>query len=278
MADNGIANNQKLSQHTIDRDGTKLPCYTNLQTLQKSSATDSKVEPYQQSVVSSTHVESNNYHGQKPFNTTASAEERQFHNNFLPMNPGITVNDHGSSSNNHQTSRSAQIGLHTSQQPRNLGPTLDVQPMNLSRETSHSPNPTPVSPSNQRMQETTKNESIVIQTKAEEVSQEVATDVVQNLSHGSLEEIEQAIKARVLSLLNPDGTRKRKAETAGIVETPDPKRRVSCDQCNKTMGRRCDLRYPSLSHRTSCLPSSLLVPSNPSFHGTPLAQTKNDIR
>lgn len=260
VADNGIANNQKLSQHTIDHDGTKLPCYTNLQTLQKSSATDSKVEPCQQSVVSSTHVENNNYHGRKPFNTATGAEERQFHNNFLPMNPGITVNDHGSSSNNHQTSRSAQIDLRTNQQTRNLGSTLDVQPMNTSRETSHSPSLSPVSPSNQAMQGTTKNEAVVIQTKAEEVSQEVATDVVQNLSHGSLEEIEQAIKARVLSLLIPDGTRKRKAETAGIVEIPDPKRHISCDQCNKTMVRRCDLKYSSLSHSRSCLPLSLLVP------------------
>lgn len=204
-------------------------------------------------------MESNSYREQKPYDTAASAEERQFQNNLLPMNPEITVDDHGSSSNDYQTSPSVQIGLHRSQKPRDQGPILDVQRINTSR----SPNRSPIRQSNQTI---TKNEPLVIQTKAEEVSQEVATDVVQNLSRGSLEEIEQAIKARVLSLLNPDGTRKRKAESAGIVETSNPKRRVACDQCSKTMVRRCDLRYSPSLKEPPVSPRPSLSPVQPIFY------------
>ena len=207
----------------------------------------SKVEPYQQDVVAPMHVDNGTYHGRPSSKSTASAEDKRFHQNYMSMHPEITLNGLGGSNHNYQMSSSGGITLDLIPKGGNLN-SLDVHRMSTSRETSRSPNPSPISPSNiQAIQASPIREPLVTQTKAEEVSQELAADVVQNLTHGSLDEIEQAIKARVLSLLNSDGSRKRKAETAGIVETPDPKRRVSCDQCSKTMVRRCDLRYVSTS-------------------------------
>ena len=241
-AENGIANDQKPSQYVTESDGSKIPSFTNLQTLHN-PVINSKVEPYQPNIMSAMHVHDSSYHGRPSSNSAMSAEEKQFHQNHMSMHPEITLNGLGGSDHNYQPSPSAQIILGPIPKAGNLK-TLDVHRMSTSRETTRSPHPSPISPSNvQPIQTTPRREPIVTQTKAEEVSQELAADVVQNLTRGSLDEIEQAIKARVLSLLNSDGSRKRKVENAGITETPDPKRRVSCDQCSKTMVRRCDLRY-----------------------------------
>lgn len=235
-ADVGIANNQKLPQHNIDRDESKLPSYTNLQTLQK-PATESKLEPFKQGVVSPMQVDSSHFH---LFNVAADAGEKQYHENYMSVNPTVTVKT-VRSSHNYQPPPLSQTGVKSSRKPGSLG-TLDVQRVSISREASHSPNPSPIILSTRQSIQPSPKMEPVTQTKAEEVSQELASDVVKLLHCGSMEEVEQAIKARVLSLLNADGSRKRKAENAGIVETPDPKRRVSCDQCSKTMVRRCDLR------------------------------------
>ena len=191
---------------------------------------------------------SNNHHGGNHFKAATDAEEKPFPERFMSTNPEITVNDHPSSNHIYQSSLVGQTGLPPSRKTKDLGRNIEVPRMSTSCETLYSPNRSPVSPPNiQPMQTTANSQPLLLQTKAEAVSQELAADVVQNLNCGSLAELEQAIKARVLRLLNSNRSRKRKAETAGVVETPDPKRRVSCDQCSKTMVRRCDLRYHSLS-------------------------------
>ena len=188
--------------------------------------------------MSAMQVDSSNFHGKQHFNVADNTGDKHYHENYMSMNPTITVNTVRSSSHVYQPPLLGRTVLKSSQKPGNLD-ALNVHRESRSRETSRSPN---MSPSNIQAVQPSPKKELVTKTKAEEVSQELARDVVKLLHCGSLEEVEQAIKARVLSLLNADGSRKRKAENAGIVESPNPKRRVSCDQCSKTMVRRCDLR------------------------------------
>lgn len=82
-----------------------------------------------------------------------------------------------------------------------------------------------------------------IRIKADEVSQKIAADVANRMSTGTLEEIQLILKQSVLSLFNPDGTRKRTSEEASLGDPVDPKRkRMACEYCPKTMIRHCDLR------------------------------------
>lgn len=90
--------------------------------------------------------------------------------------------------------------------------------------------------------------------QADEVSRKIASDVVirMHLSSNKLAEIQSILKSNIISLFRGDGPpRKRSPEDAFPPETTDTqqRKRVACDQCPKTMTRRCDLK---------CVPSTAL--------------------
>lgn len=83
--------------------------------------------------------------------------------------------------------------------------------------------------------------------QADEVSRKIASDVVNRmrLRTSRLAEIESILKSNIISLFGGDGPpRKRSPEDAFSPETTDTqqRKRVACDQCPKTMIRRCDLK------------------------------------
>ena len=237
-ANNGNTNT-KLLQHPVEHDESKMPSYTNLPSLQKPSSTELKLESIPLSVLSAMTAQSGNYHGIHYSNAGTNADGKTSNEILVSTKPGITINDQSSRDfHSHQ----GHTGLQPSKSSRNLGHTLDMQRLSTIRTISHSPISSPASPNTQSIQVDAK-PALRTESKADAVSKEVAASFVQNLSEASLQEIQQAIKARVLHLVKSDGNRKRKAERAGAVETPGSKRRVACDQCNKTMVRHCDLRY-----------------------------------
>lgn len=86
--------------------------------------------------------------------------------------------------------------------------------------------------------------------QADEVSRKIASDVVNRmrLNNNKLAEIQSILKSNLISLLGGDGPpRKRSPEDAFSPETTDTqqRKRVACDQCPKTMDRRCDLKCVS---------------------------------
>lgn len=83
--------------------------------------------------------------------------------------------------------------------------------------------------------------------QADEVSRKIASDVVNRmrLSSNKLAELQSILKSNFISLFGGDGPpRKRSPEDAFPPETTDTqqRKRVACDQCPKTMVRRCDLK------------------------------------
>lgn len=83
--------------------------------------------------------------------------------------------------------------------------------------------------------------------QADEVSRKIASDVVNRmrLSSNKLAELQSILKSNFISLFGGDGPpRKRSPEDAFPPETTDTqqRKRVACDQCSKTMIRRCDLK------------------------------------
>lgn len=83
--------------------------------------------------------------------------------------------------------------------------------------------------------------------QADEVSRKIASDVVNRmrLSSNKLAELQSILKSNFISLFGGDGPpRKRSPEDAFPSETTDTqqRKRVACDQCPKTMIRRCDLK------------------------------------
>ena len=92
-------------------------------------------------------------------------------------------------------------------------------------------------------QKNIKTKPSALKLKAEKVSQILASDVVNRLNTGSVEDIKLIIKNGFMSLFDSDGARKRSSGDASLVEASDPKRkRVACDYCPKTMVRQCDLK------------------------------------
>lgn len=88
--------------------------------------------------------------------------------------------------------------------------------------------------------------------KAEIASQALASDVVNRLSTGSIEEIQLLIKNRLINFFGADRKRKRSPESSPLDEGSDMKRnRVTCEICTKTMGRQCDLKCDSSLNQSS---------------------------
>lgn len=86
--------------------------------------------------------------------------------------------------------------------------------------------------------------------QADEVSRKIASDVVNRMrmSSSKLAEIQSILKSNFISLFGGDGPpRKRSPEDAFPPENTDTqqRKRVACDQCPKTMIRRCDLKCVS---------------------------------
>lgn len=84
--------------------------------------------------------------------------------------------------------------------------------------------------------------------QADEVSRKIASDVVNRmrLSSNKLAELQSILKNNFMSLFGGDGPpRKRSPEDAFPPETTDTqqRKRVACNQCSKTMIRRCDLKF-----------------------------------
>jgi len=80
--------------------------------------------------------------------------------------------------------------------------------------------------------------------KAEEFSKAVATEVTNCLSNNvTPEEIELIIKTRVMSLLSPGSSKKRKNDEAAPDDPSQPNaKRVACQTCSKVVARPCDLK------------------------------------
>ncbi|KAI4283203.1 MAG: hypothetical protein L6R38_002325 [Xanthoria sp. 2 TBL-2021] len=83
--------------------------------------------------------------------------------------------------------------------------------------------------------------------KAEQLSEELASEIAKyiDLSKGHPENIQAAIKSRVLLALNPSLSRKRTAQMASMKEDLiHPKRKkITCNQCSVTTARQCDIKY-----------------------------------
>lgn len=92
--------------------------------------------------------------------------------------------------------------------------------------------------------------AMTMSVQADEVSRKIASDVVNRmrLSSNKLAELQSILKSNFISLFGGDGPpRKRSPEDAFPPETADTqqRKRVACDQCPKTMIRRCDLKCVS---------------------------------
>ena len=79
---------------------------------------------------------------------------------------------------------------------------------------------------------------------AEEISKAVAAEVTNCLSNNSTsEEIELIIKTRLMSLLSPSSSKKRKNDEAAPDDPNQPNaKRVACQTCSKVVARPCDLK------------------------------------
>lgn len=92
----------------------------------------------------------------------------------------------------------------------------------------------------------TSNAARSMSVQADEVSRKIASDVLirMRLSSNKLAELQSILKSNFISLFGGDGPRKRSPEDAFPPETTNTqqRKRVACDQCSKTMIRRCDLK------------------------------------
>lgn len=93
----------------------------------------------------------------------------------------------------------------------------------------------------------TKSKPMASAKKAEEVSEELASEITKCISlyQGSPGHIHATIKDRLLLTFNPVLSHKRSAQMASLKDNvPDgKKRRITCDQCSATTARECDMRY-----------------------------------
>lgn len=82
--------------------------------------------------------------------------------------------------------------------------------------------------------------------KAEQLSEELASEITKciDLSKGQPEDIQAAIKNRVLLALNPSLSRKRSAQMASLRDDlgHSKKKKISCNQCSVTTARQCDMK------------------------------------
>lgn len=80
--------------------------------------------------------------------------------------------------------------------------------------------------------------------RAEEFSKAVATEVTNCLTNNvTPEELELIIKTRVMSLLSPGSSKKRKNDEAAPDDPGQPNaKRVACQTCSKVVARPCDLK------------------------------------
>ncbi|KAL8736082.1 MAG: hypothetical protein Q9181_002568 [Wetmoreana brouardii] len=88
--------------------------------------------------------------------------------------------------------------------------------------------------------------------RAEEVSDELALEIAEWIesSKGSREDIQAAIKHRVLLALNVDPLRKGvgRGATPEVDLGPRKRRKITCDQCSVTTARQCDMRKHKKRH------------------------------
>ncbi|KAL8755598.1 MAG: hypothetical protein Q9199_003535 [Rusavskia elegans] len=88
--------------------------------------------------------------------------------------------------------------------------------------------------------------------KAEQLSEELASEITKciDLSKGQPEDIQAAIKNRVLLALNPSLSRKRSAQMASLRDDlgQPKKKKISCNQCSVTTARQCDMKKHQKRH------------------------------
>ncbi|KAI4223114.1 MAG: hypothetical protein LQ349_007492, partial [Xanthoria aureola] len=82
--------------------------------------------------------------------------------------------------------------------------------------------------------------------RAEQLSEQLASEIAKciNLSQGQPEDIQAAIKDRVLLALNPSVSRKRSAQMASLRDDVGhpKKKKIPCNQCSVTTARQCDMK------------------------------------
>ncbi|KAL8860144.1 MAG: hypothetical protein Q9178_003408 [Gyalolechia marmorata] len=86
--------------------------------------------------------------------------------------------------------------------------------------------------------------------KAEQISEELASEIAQRIDFkGQSENIQAAIKETVLFALNPSLSRKRTAQMASLKDDPGPhKKKIACAQCPVTTARQCDMKKHQKRH------------------------------
>ncbi|KAL8834460.1 MAG: hypothetical protein Q9176_007484 [Flavoplaca citrina] len=88
--------------------------------------------------------------------------------------------------------------------------------------------------------------------KADQISEELASEIAKciNLSKGRPEDIQAAIKSKVLLALNPGLSRKRSAQMASLNDghAHSKKRKIKCENCSVTTTRECDMKYINPFH------------------------------
>ncbi|KAL8690297.1 MAG: hypothetical protein Q9224_004438 [Gallowayella concinna] len=88
--------------------------------------------------------------------------------------------------------------------------------------------------------------------KAEQISEELASEIAKciDLSRGPPEDIQAAIKNRVLLALNPNLSRKRSAQMAQLRDENGHRgaKKIKCDQCSVTTARQCDMKKHQKRH------------------------------
>ncbi|KAL8993686.1 MAG: hypothetical protein Q9169_006163 [Polycauliona sp. 2 TL-2023] len=87
---------------------------------------------------------------------------------------------------------------------------------------------------------------------AEKLSEELASEIAKciDLSTGQPEDIQAAIKNRVLLALNPNLSRKRTAQMASLSNDygHTKKKKITCNQCSVTTARQCDMKKHQKRH------------------------------
>ncbi|KAL8849108.1 MAG: hypothetical protein Q9221_005877 [Calogaya cf. arnoldii] len=111
-----------------------------------------------------------------------------------------------------------------------------------------------IEPSNLRdwSKRTPKSKPLASTKKAEQLSEELASEIAKciDLSRGPPEDIQAAIKNRVLLALNPGLSRKRSAQMASLKDNSGhpKKNKISCNQCSVTTARQCDMKKHQKRH------------------------------
>ncbi|KAL8902548.1 MAG: hypothetical protein Q9207_004604 [Kuettlingeria erythrocarpa] len=98
----------------------------------------------------------------------------------------------------------------------------------------------------------TKSKPMASAKKAEEVSEELATQITKfiDLYRGPSTDMRANIKNQLLLTFNPELSRKRCAQMASLKDGPDSskKRLIACNQCPKTTARQCDMKKHEKRH------------------------------